>query len=219
MEITTVKNGSNQAQVQSGGKTLGKDDFLKLFTMQLRFQNPLNPMDSTEFTSQLAQFSTLEQMNNINTRLGDLLIYQNSIQNTLATSLIGKDVRVSSDEVYLKDRAEIIYSLSKDASKVKITIYDSNGKVVREIEKGRQNSGDNTYVWDGKDSGGNPLPEGSYKFKVEAFDASGNPVDVTTMAYGTVTGITFENNITYLVINNKLKVRLGDVKEIRQGGV
>lgn len=219
MEITMVKNNSNPAQVQSGGKTLGKDDFLKLFTMQLRFQNPLNPMDSTEFTSQLAQFSTLEQMNNINTRLGDLLVYQNSIQNTLATSLIGKDVRVSGDEVYLKDKAEIIYSLSKDASKLKITIYDSNGKVVREIEKGRQSSGDNSYVWDGKDSGGNALPEGSYKFKVEAFDASGNPVDVTTMAYGTVTGITFENNITYLVINNKLKFRLGDIKEIRQGGV
>lgn len=217
MAISAVDNGYSSPQSASPNKTLGKDDFLKLFTMQLRSQNPLKPLDSTEFTSQLAQFSSLEQLNNINGQLNNLLLYQNSLQNTLTGNLIGRKVKISGNEAYLKGKAEISYTLQKDVSKVKISIYDSSGGFIREVKMGQQTSGEKSYVWDGTDNSGNPLPEGQYKFTIEAFDASGDPVDVATTVYGTVTGITFDNNTTYLIIDERLRIQLSEIKEIKGG--
>jgi flagellar basal-body rod modification protein FlgD len=114
-------------------KELGKEDFLQLFTMQLRAQNPLKPMDSTEFTSQMAQFSSLEQLTNINTNLNNLLLFQNSLQNVSATGMIGKRVTLANEEIH------------------------------------------------------------------------------------TVTGVLFDNNLTYLKLDDGKKIQLGDVKEILGG--
>jgi flagellar basal-body rod modification protein FlgD len=194
--------------------TLGKDDFLKLFTTQLRYQDPLNPMDSTEFTSQLAQFSSLEQLTNISEQMNNLVLFQNSLQNTLTTNLIGRKVKVDGADINLTDQAEINYTLSGNASEVKISISDSSGKIVREVNLGTQTAGNQNYVWDGKDSNGVPLPEGNYTFEVDAYDDGGNPVEATTSIYGTVTGITFENNTTYLIIDGTTKIQLSDIKEI-----
>jgi flagellar basal-body rod modification protein FlgD len=193
---------------------LGKDDFLKLFTTQLRYQDPLNPMDSTEFTSQLAQFSSLEQLTNINEQMSNLVLFQNSLQNTLTTNLIGRKVKVDGADINLTDTAEINYTLSGDASEVKISISDSSGKIVREVNLGTQTAGNQNYVWDGKDSNGITLPEGKYTINVDAYDAGGNTVEATTSIYGTVTGITFENNTTYLIIDGTTKIQLSDIKEI-----
>lgn len=217
MAIAAVGNSYNQTQTSSTTKTLGKDDFLKLFVAQLRSQNPLNPMDNTEFTAQLAQFSSLEQLSNINTQLHDLLLFQNSLQNTLTNTLIGRQVKIPGNEIYLKEKGEISYTLPEDVSKVKISIYDSGGGLVKEVNLGQQTSGEKSYVWDGTDNSGNRLPEGHYQVKVEALDDSGNPVNVSTMVYGTVTGITFDNNITYLIIDNTLKIQLSEIKEIKGG--
>ena len=217
MAITAVDSSYNTAQRASPEKTLGKDDFLKLFVTQLRAQNPLNPINNTEFTAQLAQFSSLEQLNNMNMQLHDLLLYQNSLQNTLSSTLIGRKVKISGNEVYLKDNAEISYALQEDVSKVKISVYSSSGELVKEVNLGQQTSGEKNYVWDGTDNSGNHLPEGHYQIKVEALDDAGAPVNVSTMVYGTVTGITFDNNITYLIVNNTLKIQLNEIKEI-QGG-
>lgn len=213
-EVDSQYNSSQQASLQ---KILSKDDFLKLFTMQLRYQNPLNPMNNTEFTAQLAQFSSLEQLQNMNTQISDLLVYQNSLQNTLTSNLIGKKVKISGNEIILKENAEISYTLPEEASKVRISIYDAGGALVKEAELGQQTPGEKSYVWDGNDKNGTHLPEGQYSFAVEAFDASGTPVEVTTTVYGTVTGITFENNITYLVIDGIYRTQLSEIKEITGG--
>jgi flagellar basal-body rod modification protein FlgD len=217
MAIAAVDNSYNQTQTSSTTRTLGKDDFLKLFVMQLRFQNPLNPVNNTEFTAQLAQFSSLEQLNNINTQLHDLLLFQNSLQNTLTNNLIGRMVKIPGNEVYLKDTAEISYTLQENVSEMKISIYNSSGELVKEINLGQQTSGEKSYVWDGTDTSGNHLPEGHYQIQVKALDDSGNPVNVPTKIYGTVTGITFDNNITYLIIDNTMKVKLSEITEIKGG--
>lgn len=217
MAIAAVGNDYNQTQTSSTTKTLGKDDFLKLFVTQLRYQNPLNPLDNNEFTAQLAQFSSLEQLSNMNSQLHDLLLFQNSLQNTLTSNLIGKQVKIPGNEIYLKENGEISYAPEEDVSKVKISIYDSGGGLVREVNLGQQTSGEKSYVWDGTDNSGNRVPEGHYQVKVEAFDDSGNPVNVSTAVYGTVTGITFDNNITYLIINDSLKIQLSEIQEIKGG--
>ena len=217
MAIAAVGNDYNQTQTSSTTKTLGKDDFLKLFVTQLRYQNPLNPLDNNEFTAQLAQFSSLEQLSNMNSQLHDLLLFQNSLQNTLTSNLIGKQVKIPGNEIYLKENGEISYAPEEDVSKVKISIYDSGGGLVREVNLGQQTSGEKSYVWDGTDNSGNRVPEGHYQVKVDAFDDSGNPVNVSTAVYGTVTGITFDNNITYLIINDSLKIQLSEIQEIKGG--
>jgi flagellar basal-body rod modification protein FlgD len=94
---TTAASGSAATAPK---KELGKEEFLQLFTMQLKAQNPLKPMDSTEFTSQMAQFSSLEQLTNINTNLNNLLLFQNSLQNVSATGMIGKRVALANDEIH-----------------------------------------------------------------------------------------------------------------------
>ena len=195
-----------------------KDYFLKLLTTQLQYQNPLNPMEGTEFTAQLAQFSTLEQLQGISSQMRELVMSQNSMQAALTTGMIGKRVKVKGEDVYLKEKAEIYYKLPQDAAKVKISIFDGTGKLVKEVETTNQASGSRSFTWDGKDSNGKVLPEGNYKFKVEAFNASGSPIEATPLSGGTVTGVSFENNNIYLVLDGKRKVLLSEVMEIISGG-
>ncbi len=214
MEIMQLNSSAVRTANATEKKGMGKDEFLKLLTMQLRYQNPLNPMDNTEFTSQLTQLSSLEALNNMVRQMNDMLLYQNSIQNTLTLNLIGKNVKFSGNQIALKDKGEISYNLAANASKVTISILDSSGKLIRKIEAGQQNGGANNYVWDGRDSSGTKMPDGSYTFKVEASDVSGKPVDVTMISKGQVTGITFENNTTYLVIDGKIKLKLNEILEI-----
>lgn len=219
MDLSTLASGTSTAATSKANSTaqiMGKDDFLRLFVTQLKNQNPLSPMDSTGFTSQLAQFSSLEQLTNINTGISNLTLYQNSMQNALATGLIGKTVKVSGSQTSLTTggAADINYSLTGNAAQVKMSISDANGKCVRQVILGPQNAGNATYSWDGKDNQGVALPSGTYTFKIDALNASGAAVPASTLMSGKVTGITFENNATYLVLTGGLKVQLGDIKEI-----
>jgi len=96
MDFTTISGASGSASVSGAAatKTLGKDEFLRLFVTQLRAQNPLNPMDGSGFTAQMAQFSSLEQLTNMNSKMDALVLYQTSLQNTLTADLIGKQVAI-----------------------------------------------------------------------------------------------------------------------------
>lgn len=97
MSVSGVTTTQNTAAVTAAAKdSLGKEDFLRLFTAQLRSQNPLNPMDGADFTAQLAQFSSLEQLTNLNDQMNNLVLFQGSLQNTLTAGLIGKQVRTES---------------------------------------------------------------------------------------------------------------------------
>jgi len=211
---TSTLQTSNKQQAGPAVKSLGKDEFLRLFTQQLKAQSPLNPMDSTGFTAQLAQFSSLEQLTNINTQLKDMVSYQSSLQNTMTTSLIGKKVKIAGNAVTLDKQADLSYSLSGAAAKVTVSVYDAAGALVRKEEMGGQTAGSHTLVWDGKDQDGATVPAGQYTFAVEAVDANGGALSATTLTSGTVTGLLFENNVTYLSINGTDKVKLGDIMEI-----
>lgn len=199
--------------------TIGQNDFLRLFTTQLKYQNPLKPMDSTEFTSQLAQFSSLEQLVGIGDKLDGILSYQDSLNNAFATNLMGKMVTVDGNHVNLKGSAAISYEVSQDVEKMTLNINNSSGEVVRTIDLGKQSAGSGKYTWDGTDSNGNPLPDGPYTMQFTAVDADGNSVPVSTETLSMVTGISFEDGITYLELDNDTRVSLGKIKEIWEGGV
>ncbi len=214
MDISAVSNVLNTGGGSIDEKTLGKDDFLKLFILQLSNQDPLNPMNSTEVTSQLAQFTSLEELNNVNSTLSEILAFQHSLQNTMVTNLIGKIVTTPGNTTFLTDKADISYTLSDDAASVKVSIFDETGSLVFSEDTGLQKSGDNIYVWDGQDTFGNQMSEGSYTFEIEARDSSGNPVQALTSSSGTVTGVTFKDGVTYLVLDGEKLVHLSEILSV-----
>ena len=214
MDISAIGGISDSTPNAIGANAMGKEDFLNLLLQQLSHQDPLNPMDSTEFTVQLAQFSSLEELSNINSTLNDVLSFQESMQNASVAELIGKTVRVEGNTSYLTDRAEFNYELAGDASSVEISIYDTTGRLVRTEDIASQGAGAQRYVWDGKDNNGNPMSEGYYTFEVNAKDLSGTPVPVLSTASGTVEEVVYENGLTFILLNNGTKINLNDIKSI-----
>ncbi len=213
MEVSGLGNISDVTST-AGNKSLGKEDFMTLLLKQLSYQDPLNPMDNAEFTAQLTQFSSLEELSNINSTLADVLSFQQSMQNTAVTNLIDKTVEVEGGGFRLNGSADIAYELSGDASLVELSVYDSAGKMVWTGRSADQVEGRNVYSWDGRDLNGNQLPDGKYSFDIKAMDTAGEEVAATTIESGTVTGISFEDNMTYLTLDDNRKIYLSDIKSI-----
>jgi flagellar basal-body rod modification protein FlgD len=223
METTAVQGiaGSEASKAASAAsKSMGKEAFLTLLISQLQHQDPLNPADSTEFTAQLAQFSSLEQLSNINANLDALKLYQASINNAQAVSFIGKEVVSKGNHLELKaDQPAICeFDLSSAAKRAAVSIYDATGAFVADIQLTGLNAGRQTVSWNGKDRNGNPAPAGDYTFKVQAEGAAGEKLAPIPYSRGTVTGVTFENNLTYLVVG-KSRIAMGDVILISQAPV
>lgn len=220
MEISGI-TGLGNIGTESGSETkkrneLGKEEFLGLLLKQLSYQDPLNPMDSTEFTAQLTRFSSIEELANINDTLGDILSFQQSMQNATVTNMIGKDVKVSGNSVYLNDTALLNYDLPEVADSLNISVFDSAGRLVHNADLGPAASGAGSYIWDGTDSSGNKLPDGVYNFRVDALDSEGNLLQSHTSSSGKVTGVSFKDGMTYLVLEGGREVYLSDVKYIEE---
>ncbi len=199
----------------SQSTALGKDDFLNLLITQLQNQDPLNPTDSVEFTAQLAQFSSLEQLGNVNENLVELKNFQASINNSQAVSLIGKTITANGNFIQLADDGPVDcnFSLDDDAALVVANIYDSTGEFVKAFEGSNLTAGPNTLYWDGTDKNGNRVADGNYTFEISAVDANGQDIDATTLFTGTVDKVNFENNASFLSAGNQ-KIALGDVIQV-----
>lgn len=216
--ITNQINSSTSAGAAlsaSQTSAMGKEDFLNLLIAQLQNQDPLNPTDSTEFTAQLAQFSSLEQLGNVNQNLMELKDFQASINNSQAVSLIGKAITADGNSIELTDDGPVRcdFNLAEDADLIVASIYDSTGKFVTEFEGRNLSAGSQSLLWDGTDQNRNRTANGNYTFEIQATDATGRDIDTTTFFNGTVDRVTFENNTSYLIAGNQ-KVALGDVIEI-----
>ena len=209
--ITTA--GSQPAVVPS--KEMDRDAFLNLLITQLQNQDPLNPTDSTEFTAQLAQFSSLEQLGNVNDNLKQLQNFQASINNSQAVSLIGKEIMANGNSFQLTDGrpAGCDFEIDENAAVVVVSIYDHTGEFVTSFEGQNLSAGQQTLYWDGTDKNGNPAATGNYTFEVMAADANGNSIQATTFFSGSVNKVVFENNTTYLIAGGQ-KVALGDVIQV-----
>jgi len=142
-------------QSAAGPKAMGKDDFLNLLITQLQNQDPLNPADSTEFTAQLAQFSSLEQLGNVNDNLMELKNFQAATNNSQAVSLIGKTITAEGNFIQLSAAgasAECNFELEEDADQVAVSIYDNTGEFVADFEHQHMDAGQHSLFWDGIDN-------------------------------------------------------------------
>ncbi len=222
MEVTNVNNAFNNAPSSpTSEQVLGKDDFLKLLVKQLSYQDPLNPLDATDFSAQLAQFSSVEQLSNIDETLKASLdanyLLATSINNTMAATVIGKEVRAVGDQVYFDGQQStgIVYDLPQNADKVTLEIVDNTGQVRRTIQLQDVPSGESTFTWDGQDDAGNTLAEGTYQVRITAEDSQGEPISVTSYINGLVTGLRYADNGPVLMLG-KIEIGLSDVYEIHQ---
>lgn len=216
--ITSELNSVTTSKAQSPGAqsaVMGKDDFLNLLITQLQNQDPLNPTDHTEFTAQLAQFSSLEQLSNVNTNLEQLQNFQASTNNSQAVSLLGKEITTNGNYLQLAEggSAGCDFSLSRDAADVVVTIYDSTDGFVKSFESQNLGAGQHTLMWDGTDKDGNPSEEGNYTFEILAADANGEDISTQTFFTGTVDKVTFEDNTPFLISEGQ-KIALGDVIQV-----
>jgi flagellar basal-body rod modification protein FlgD len=216
--LSGISSG-NATGALTGGTVMGKEDFLKMLLAQLQNQDPLSPMDGTQFASQLTQYSSLEQLINLNSSM-DTSINANyylsqSINNTLAATLIGKEVKLNGSSFQNDGQANTTlgYNLSTAASSVTIKIYNESGALVKTIENAPKNSGDNKLIWDFTDNDGNSIPQGKYSFQVEPKDADSNLLSYSAYVLGKIDGVKFTENGTMLVVNGG-QYNLSDIMEI-----
>jgi flagellar basal-body rod modification protein FlgD len=192
---------------------MGKDDFLKLLFTQLKYQDPQNPVDDREFAAQLAQFSSLEQMTNLNTSFGAIKSTLEQQGRFSLLQAVGKTARANGDGLVSDATGTMngIFSLESAATSVKITVTDGGGTPLRTINIGAKGSGENTFTWDGTLEGGMKVPAGQYRFFVDATDSAGNGVSSATSMEGTVTGVTLDADPKAIIGNFSIPF-----KEIQQ---
>jgi flagellar basal-body rod modification protein FlgD len=208
--------GSQAAQTKSPTtSSLGKDDFLNLLVTQMQNQDPLNPMDSTAFTAQLAQFSSLEELQNINETLGSVGNSQNILTNSQAVDYIGKRIQAVGDRLDLAagQPASIEFNLDQNAAGVYVRIYNQRGEFVKDLEPGALGAGLQSVTWDGMDYQNRQAPDGPYRYEVKAMGADGNSVSATSFTDGTVSGVYFKNGQAYLTTASQ-EIPLGSVVQV-----
>lgn len=220
VDNTNSTLGTSTSADQAKGKSeLGKDDFLKLMISQLKYQDPLNPMDGTQYSAQLAQFSSLEQLSNINTSLNSSInanyLLAQSVNNTMAVSLIGKEIKLSGGSIGYngENSIDLGYKLPADARNATINIYDSQGKLVKSIDEKNISSGEHKLSWDFTDNNGSKLPLGNYKFEVKAQDYNGDDITSEIYKMGLIGSVKYTEQGTKLMVGNS-EYSLSDVSEI-----
>ncbi|HET8597141.1 MAG TPA: flagellar hook capping FlgD N-terminal domain-containing protein [Castellaniella sp.] len=226
--MSTVNDvyGSNAASAMANAQAnsmMGdtQDRFLTLLVTQLQNQDPLNPMDNAEVTSQIAQLSTVNGIQQLNSTLLALSGQMDMSQSLQAAGLIGKDILYPGEKVSLgsdpvsgaKTATPFGIDLMSGAAKTTISITDAAGKVVRKIELDAQDAGVYPLSWDGLDDAGAPVPDGAYTVQVAASDDKGQPVSVAALTSGHI------NSVAYTTEGLKLNLALGDkisLLDIRQ---
>ncbi len=186
---TTSATGNTSAS-SSSADIMGKEDFLTLLVAQLQNQDPLNPDDPTEFTAQLAQFSSLEQLFNLNESM-DNMVTSNANSDRLSTlQTIGKEVvyQDSKFEYDGEENVEVGYQLDGTATEVQITIQQ-NGATIAVLEGDELTKGNHFITWDGTTDSGTPAPRGSYTIAISAKAAEGESIAASPLIKSEVTGV------------------------------
>lgn len=215
LTATTSATDTTAAASAANRSSLGQQDFLKMLITQLENQDPLNPQDATEFTAQLAQFSSLEQLVSLRAGIDKLVGTQSTSSLTATAALIGRDVTARAEQFELAGGSTPTLSFAMDgaATSVRAQIQDASGKVVRELPLGALGPGRHAIEWDGTGEGGRTLPDGVYALRVVA-TAGSEAVPATSFVSGRVTGSALSGGETVLMLGS-IPVPLSEVEEVR----
>ncbi|RJX80593.1 flagellar hook assembly protein FlgD [Pseudomonas sp. LS-2] len=229
--MTTVSNDTTSDYLKSlqgatsgktgdsatGASTLGKDSFLQLLVTQMQNQNPLDPQDNSEFVAQLAQFSSLETMQNLSTSVDAIGGMYQSSQALQASSLVGRSVIADSSSTNVDTSKGMTGQvvLPSTSTITSVEISDSTGTVVRTLDLGEQSAGKASFTWDGTDEAGQPLATGNYTFKATG-SLDGTNTGLTTYLPATVTSVTMGSAGAAMTLNlaNGENIALSKVQQI-----
>ena len=209
INAATATGASTNTTSKKGA--LDQADFLKIFVTQLKFQDPLAPLDNYQMASQMAQFSMVQSLNDMSASMKSMESSQGTVNNLQAATLVGKKVEVKGSALSLSQgtASEGSYQLDKPG-KVTIKILDEKGSLVRVIESQVTDTQKHQFLWDGKNDQGTALPNGQYRFQVSAVDAQGAAIGVNTTMVGKVDGVTLDQGKAYLQIGSN-KVLLSEI--------
>ncbi len=203
---------------KNAGSLMNMNSFLTLFTTQLQYQDPNNPLESHELSAQLAQFSTVEKLSQIQTLLEGQQSYLTSINTAQMVDVLGKQVVGSDNSLQLKD-GEISngrYALQASAAAVTVKIYNDQSQLVRTMSIGAQNPGSYDIAWDGQNDAGEKMKDGIYRFDVQAADSKGVSLKVTKSISGEASSFRVENGSPFLILNGTdgIKLSIASVLEV-----
>jgi flagellar basal-body rod modification protein FlgD len=208
--------------IKSASASMDKADFLQMLTAQLKAQDPMSPMSNEDFASQLAQFSSLQELQNMSKSLDQSLqanlLLTKTYSNTMASSLIGKTVKADMNSITMGSTGDgnIAYNLPDAATDVTVDILDSAGKTVRTLKLNAQTAGDHKVTWDGLNADGRRVAAGDYTYTVKATGADGNALTPSTYMEGKVSEIRYVDGNAILIVNG-LQIKLGQVVSISDG--
>jgi flagellar basal-body rod modification protein FlgD len=212
---TTSNAGAGALTAASGTSADSEQRFLKLLVTQLNNQDPLNPLDNAQLTSQLAQMSTVSGIEKLNSAFQSLLAQSGSSQVLQSANLIGRTVLVPGNDLTLKSSADVPFAVDVTgaAETVKVSITNAAGEVVRNFDLGALPPGVKTLAWDGLADNGAPVAAGAYTVHVGALGA-GSAVAANALTYAKVASVAQQGNGVSLDLGAGRKASLSDVKLI-----
>lgn len=212
-ELQTLLGGANTAPARASAATATQDRFLKLLITQIQNQDPLNPLDNAQVTTQLAQLNTVTGINQLNTTLESVSASISAQQSLQAAMLVGREVLVSGTQFTFDGQPlRLGADLAQPADRVLFTISDAAGNVVDNIQSGAQPSGITTLTWNGLDANGQPLASGKYSVTAQAIAGS------QSAGAGTLVGARVESvgaaqlGAIQLQLRGAGQVGIGDIK-------
>jgi len=184
---------------------LGKDQFLKLLVTQLKYQDPLDPMKNDEFIAQTAQFSALEQMQQVNENITKQSGLYQQVVNAATVQYIGKSVLTPGNKVELTAGQPVQFGADvPSAANLTVNIKDRFGRVVDTLHLNTDKADRLDIEWDGHNADNQPLPDGTYKFEIQGINSSGEVVLPVALTKGRVAGISNKNGKTMLSVDGRL---------------
>lgn len=213
---STTSSTTTSSSTTSTTLSASYEMFLQLLTTQLQTQNPLDPMDSTEFTSQLATYAALEQQISTNDKLDEVISGLDSLSLSSGVGYLGYSIEADTDTLSVSDDGSVDanwkYSLGSDASETTLTVVDSDGNTVW-TGTGETSSGSHSFTWDGTDTSGNAVEAGDYTLQVSATTSSGTAITSSISIAGTVTAVDSSSGSAVLELGDT-QVDLADVTRL-----
>ena len=213
-DFAATINAQGKASATKSSNDINKDQFLTMLTAQLQNQDPTNPIQNAELTSQLAQLNMVDGINQLNVSLSSINTMFAQNQALQAATLVGRTVLAPGDVMALNNGVGLAgVDLPQSVDSLQISVKDAAGNVLQTMDLGPQKSGTLTFSWDGKDASGNSLPNGDYTFSIKA-SAAGKAVDATALGFAAVGSVSLANQQLSLNTSTLGTVSLSQVKQI-----
>ncbi|HAR41897.1 MAG TPA: hypothetical protein DCS07_04585 [Bdellovibrionales bacterium] len=211
-----AKYGAKSEKPREIKKTLGKDDFLKIMITQMRHQDPTSPFKPDQMAAQMAQFASVEQLQNINQNIGKMTQQNSPLERLAMTNMIGKVVTVDRERFpHTENTSEALsFVLPKNASAVNVTVVAENGEAVFGKELGSLKAGENSVAWDGNKTNTLPAKAGTYTLHIEAKDENGQSIDCSRQSQSRIVGVSFEGAEPVFLIGDARKQEKITLKNI-----